>query len=430
MQSSPRHLLVACRLLTVLASALALDVPAFAQGGGDGGQCPGDGEAPAPVEVEVTSVPIVVASTTDHYFVLYARHEVDQGEVEQPVLVKLGEAGTTTLAENVAPLPPDRYRVEKYLVANPADVDGDCTDDITELGNLGAMNPVNAAAPVDLRDGAVVLQDKGTFDALQAFGTLKFILVDWDTDRPSVYFINSANHPLHATFLSKVGLEREAYPDRLTKGVLGFGPDLLTEGGGPGVYYFDTTDFGATFEEIEMRHSVLAASIPFIDGNLAFYIRTNELLYYQDDLESFRASSRVGLVLEEDLVSATDFLPLNSGEGYGRLQNLNPGDRPHPRDVVIYEALPNELPRVAGVISTVPQTPLSHVNLRAVQDGIPNAFIRNALGDGDIGALLGGFVRYKVAKEGWELRAATPEEVEAHYQSYPPPPPPTPARPI
>ena len=44
-----------------------------------------------------------------------------------------------------------------------------------------------------------------------------------------------------------------------------------------------------------------------------------------------------------------------------------------------YESLPNELSRVAGIISTVPQTPLSHVNLRAVQDGVPNAFIDNAL---------------------------------------------------
>ena len=52
---------------------------------------------------------------------------------------------------------------------------------------------------------------------------------------------------------------------------------------------------------------------------------------------------------------------------------------PHPRDIVIYEALPNELPRVAGIITTVPQTRLSHVNLRAMQDGVPNAFIRDAL---------------------------------------------------
>ena len=62
-----------------------------------------------------------------------------------PVLVKLGQAGTTTLAENVAALPAERYRVEKYLIADPADVDGDCIDDITELADPVGMNPVNPA---------------------------------------------------------------------------------------------------------------------------------------------------------------------------------------------------------------------------------------------------------------------------------------------
>ncbi len=97
--------------------------------------CEGGGYNPTPVAVAVTSVPIVVTSTTDEYFVLYVKHDVDGTKVEMPVLVKLGQAGTTTLAENVAALPAERYRVEKYLIADPADVDGDCIDDITELAN-------------------------------------------------------------------------------------------------------------------------------------------------------------------------------------------------------------------------------------------------------------------------------------------------------
>ena len=52
------------------------------------------------------------------------RYDVDGTEVELPVSVTLGEAGTTTLAENVEALPKERYRVEKYQVADPADVDG------------------------------------------------------------------------------------------------------------------------------------------------------------------------------------------------------------------------------------------------------------------------------------------------------------------
>ena len=62
---------------------------------------------------------------------------------------------------------------------------------------------------------------------------------------------------------------------------------------------------------------------------------------------------------------------------------MEPDDRPNPRDIVLYETLPFELSRVAGIISTQPQTPLSHVNLRAKQDQIPNAFIRDAWTCGD-----------------------------------------------
>ena len=111
------------------------------------------------------------------------------------------------------------------------------------------------------------------------------------------------------------------------------------------------------------------------------------------------------------------FLELNPGEGYGLLRVMEPDDRPNPRDIVIYEALPNELPRVAGIISTVPQTPLSHVNLRAVQDGVPNSFIRDALDNTDIDDLVDSHVHYTVTEDGWTLRAATPAEVDAHYAS-------------
>ena len=108
---------------------------------------------------------------------------------------------------------------------------------------------------------------------------------------------------------------------------------------------------------------MLAASMPLLKDNLAFHIPKYVLPQVQPELPLYRAS-RINLVFDEDIGSDKDFLVLNPGEGYGRLQVLDPDDRPHPRDVVLYEVLPNELPRVAGIISTVPQTPLSHVNLR------------------------------------------------------------------
>ncbi len=158
--------------------------------------CPGGGYNPTPTAVEVDAVPIMVTSTTDDYFVLYVSHDVDGTGVEIPVLVKRGEAGTTTLAENVEALPKERYRVEKYLIADPADVDGDCVDDITELDDLGNMNPLNPAAAIELSTGAVAVPDRNTFDTLTTghggFASGKFIVYGMGTDRPGVYFITAA----------------------------------------------------------------------------------------------------------------------------------------------------------------------------------------------------------------------------------------------
>jgi hypothetical protein len=109
------------------------------------------------------------------------------------------------------------------------------------------------------------------------------------------------------------------------------------------------------------------------------------------------------------------FAPLNTEVGFGLLRVMTLEERPGPRDVVIYPALPNEMPRVAGVITTVPQTPLSHVNLRAVQDNVPNAFVANALDDPAITALVGRYVKYTVTTEGFTIAPATQSEVEAHH---------------
>ena len=83
------------------------------------------------------------------------------------------------------------------------------------------------------------------------------------------------------------------------------------------------------------------------------------------------------------------------------MQDLN--DTPGSRDIVLYDALPNSLPRVGGIITSVIQTPLSHVNLRAIQDNVPNAYIANPLDNDAIANLLGGYVYYKVENEQFEI---------------------------
>ena len=379
--------------------------------------CPGGGYNPAPTPVEVSAVPIVVASSTAQYFVLYVKHDVDGAEVELPVLVKRGEAGTTTLAENVAALPAERYRVEQYLVADPADVDGDCIDDITELGDPLGMNPVNPAATIDISEGAVAVPNRETVEALSFDSSgasyFKFLVIGIDTDRPRVYFQNTKRTRPHAHVLDVVGLTGAA---GVIRGALIYDPELVAPGGNLGVYRYWMAGEYYSFGVVARIHTLLAASMPLLEDNLAYWVRSARLLQTQSDLPLYQAS-RIHLVFDEDVFAGTSYVALNPGQGYGLLRVMAPGERPHPRDIVIYEALPNELPRIAGIISTVPQTPLSHVNLRAIQDNSPNAFIRDALDDATVTDLLDNYVRYAVTGDGWDLRAATVQEVNAHYES-------------
>ena len=226
---------VAALVLLPLALLAAGGGPALGQGGTS---CPGD-PAPTPTAVTVDAVPIVVTSTTADYFVLYVTFDAEGTELEVPVAVTRGEAGTTTLAENLTALPAARYRVKQYQVADPADVDGDCIDDVTELDNLGSMNPVNPAMIADPNDGVVAVPDLAAFQALGTgvYGgtVLKFVLLNLDTAHPALYFMNTKLHGSHEYFFEAVGLQREG----AITGTITYDPGLTVPDRGVGGFYYD-----------------------------------------------------------------------------------------------------------------------------------------------------------------------------------------------
>ena len=393
--------------------------------------CSGTGTGPTPTSIEVEAVPIVVESTNDKYYVLYVRHELDADTtVEIPVSVTLGEAGTTTLSEQLSALPAERYRVDEFLIAEPGDLDGDCIDDITELGDPAGMNPLNPAPAVEFVDGVVAIPDRETFEALSYQGRrvvidkhlrglefVKFYLFRMDTDRPVVYFMNTETHRAHSWFGWVIDLwHNPLWLQGAIRGEIVYHPNVVAPDGSLGVYRFEFEPQDAyAFEAVAYAYEVLAASMPLLNNNFAYYPMPARALPLYHEERALFDDSRVNVLLEEDIFPDVDFISLNKAEGYGFLRLMALEDRPNPRDVVIYETLPNELSRVAGIITTVPQTPLSHVNLRAVQDGVPNAFIRDALDNDDIDDLIDSFVHYIVTGSGWTLRAATPAEVDAHY---------------
>ena len=389
---------------------------------------------PTPVVVAVSEVPIVVSSTTADYFVLYVeRPNRNNPRQYIPVSVTRGQAGTTTLKDNLAALSPTKYRVEKYQVAQPGDLDGDCVDDITELDDLGAQNPINPTRTTTNVHVKAALDSHETFQAFsdqQDFGTnafevldglehVKFMILDEFGTNPSIYFIDSTSPKWHLALLRELRElgEPEGHLLVAMKGNLVYHPNVIAPDGSLGMYRFSYNIGTGGFSRTVNLHQLLASAMPFLENNLAYYPQSErELWYYRKEKAQYDAS-RVNIILQDDILPDVAYIPLNQAEGYGRLRLMAEGDDPRPGDIPIYESLPNDLPRVAGTITTVPQTPLSHVNLRAIQNGVPNAFLRDILTTKEYADLIGKHVYFAVAADGFTLREATKSEVDRHHQS-------------
>jgi hypothetical protein len=176
---------------------------------------------------------------------------------------------------------------------------------------------------------------------------------------------------------------------------------------------------------VAVAFKAVAAAIVFAPERVAYHPagETQAATYERDKAEL--AELGVRSITTEELFGGVAYSPLNLGEGFGRLRVIDPA-RPSPqpptaRDVIVFESLPNDLAHVAGVMSATPQTPLSHVNLKARQNGTPNAYVRDAAGHPQVKPSLGKLVRYEVAPDGFSIAEATQAEVDEHLEKLRPP---------
>ncbi|MES2554978.1 MAG: PEP/pyruvate-binding domain-containing protein [Bacteroidota bacterium] len=372
-------------------------------------------------------VRLTVNSSTDKYYLIQVRHHPDSA-FALTTSMTLGQAGTTILTEPLRAYPQDHYQVLEYSLSSPADSDADGLDDVTEYNTMPLDGPLNAAAAIPLEHGLVSLN---TFPAFQAVSTeendtpwveylndmeyTKFLIVDFDSAEPKIYFINSNTYALHADFAVYLGVNHLA--PTIQKGQLIYNPNALAANGTLGTYSFNFSNNEAKpFELVQRTQELLAANMGYLTNNLSYFITENNEQDYQDNIALYQ-NSRVPVLFESDVYAGINYWGLNQTEGYGFFRLMSPGELPGSRDIVLYEALPNSLPRVGGIITSVIQTPLSHVNLRAIHDNVPNAFIRDPLAIDSIADLVGHYIYYKTNQSSYEIREATINEVNEWYEN-------------
>src|SRR5215212_4742695 len=97
--------------------------------------------------------------------------------------------------------------------------------------------------------------------------------------------------------------------------------------------------------------------------------------------EASRTLANVQRVLQSDIAKEQQYQALNIAKGLGRIHIIPKLDE-HVEigfnEILVLDDVPVQLPPVAGIITSQPSTPLSHINLLAKGWGIPNAYIKNA----------------------------------------------------
>ena len=99
----------------------------------------------------------------------------------------------------------------------------------------------------------------------------------------------------------------------------------------------------------------------------------------QDEVS--RSLAGVQRVLQSDITKEQEYQALNVAKGLGRIHIITKLDdhvEIGSNEILVLDEVPVHLPPVAGIITSQPSTPLSHINLLAKGWGIPNAYIRNA----------------------------------------------------
>jgi hypothetical protein len=293
-------------------------------------------------------------------------------------------------------------------------------------------------------DGVATIPDRETYERLSHRGDagrdaylngiqfVKFQLEGAGGDDPRLYFMNTKTRQAHPRFMRDLGIggggfggrgrrgqERAEEPapgaGRQMRGAIAYRPLVRAPDGTAGTYTFDfQPNDSFSLDLLLFCYRILLDKAPFLDGKLVYHPLQGGLARYEREKADYEKAG-LPVYLDEQLDTHIAYLPMNPGTACGRLRKMSLDELPGPRDIVLYETLPNELTRVAGMVSGVRQTPLSHVNLRAIQDRVPHAFVADAATDPTIQALVGKQVRFVVRLDGCSIREATPDEVAAHF---------------
>lgn len=252
-------------------------------------------------------------------------------------------------------------------------------------------------------------------------------------DQDKLYFQNTNEFAIHYEF-AKAHLNQPMDPRKAIGAISSFNPQYTLPAGerrfllGSVTYYEQPNVWALEIAPYDTSTPEMIRKLYDAVKAQAYY---GPVLSFHPTSESVQAeAAKIGagfrIKTNDDLFAAIDYQPLNTGVAIGELKFVRSSELAEryvsARDVVVLDAVPNDISPVAGIITEEFQTPLSHINILARNRGTPNMGLRNATTSDKLKSLEGKQVRITVTAFDWNVEEVTLAQSEAWWAANKPAP--------
>jgi hypothetical protein len=256
--------------------------------------------------------------------------------------------------------------------------------------------------------------------------------VVYDLRTETLYFQNSNRYAIHYEFTTAtLGPNREPL---FTGDIRDFNPQYtlaesertfqlaaVTYYEQPDAWTLEIAPYDTSSAEMIEKLYRVVRDLAFYGPVLKFHPTSESLEKVAKDLPS-----DVPVVTNAELFASISYQPLNVGEAVGIVKALRPEQLATEyvsiKDIVVLEAVPNDIAATAAIITGEFQTPLSHINVLARNRGTPNMGLRKATEHPDIVPLIGKPARLTVGPFEWSIVPISQAEADAWFEAHKPAP--------
>jgi len=190
---------------------------------------------------------------------------------------------------------------------------------------------------------------------------------------------------------------------------------------GPDVWALEIAPYDKSSAEMIAQLYKAVAEHSFYGPRLKFHPTSDDVAARAAEL-----GKDVPVVTTDDLYQSIAYQPLNLGETIGTLKILHTQELDDvyvsPRDIVVLDAVPNDISPVGAIVTEEFQTPLSHINVLARNRGTPNMGLRGATTLPEFAEKNGKLVRLTVSAFEYKIDLVDQATADAWEAAHPLPP--------